>query len=179
MQTTKQLKVLNISHWSRADVHPGERMCDAIRQEISLAHMEIDTYAMQGDCRDCSRNWDRLKNLQQLQILQQASGPLEQVAMAIIGLGQKLQNGIQYIFFVTDSYSQLKTRCIQLWSLHCTLCLPSSIHELRHSGYLAFLLTENSIYFVTNVCELLWNFLSVRSLISLPSIIDQASRKIW
>lgn len=76
-------------------------MYDSKRRELYWPYMANEVYKKVGTCHECAIKRDGLKRKHHLKLLP-ASGPLEFVAMNILGPLAKETSGKQFIFVITN-----------------------------------------------------------------------------
>ncbi|CAN8064065.1 unnamed protein product [Agarophyton chilense] len=75
--------------------------------------MAHDVYTFVGQCESCVRTRGGIRKHRKYLMLFPAAGPLEFVAIDLIGPLSKNKNGYQHILVITDRFSKL-TRAIPL-----------------------------------------------------------------
>lgn len=138
-----RMRILYLTHYPPIAGHPGtRRMYDTHRQKIYWPHMANELYTTVAQCVSCVKNRNRLRHKRRLQLFM-AVGPLDVVAMDILGPLLKTQQGNQYIVMITDKYSKL-TRAIpnsKILSTHMSNIFLD--HWIIPFGIPSYLLTDN------------------------------------
>ncbi|CDF40971.1 unnamed protein product [Chondrus crispus] len=132
-------KVLYLAHPPRLARHPGgTRMYDTLRREYYWPHMANNVYSTVRNCQSCSATRSTIVRHQKDIKLFPAAGPLEFVAMDLLGPLPKTAHGNQFVLVITDLFSKLT----------CSIALPPQ-----------YVLTDNGPQFAAKffdaVCALL------------------------
>ena len=158
-----QARVLHAAHYPRLAGHPGgTRMYLTLRRDYYWPHMANDAYATVKSCRSCNKNRGTAAKHQKLLKLFPASGPLEFVAMDLLGPLPKTKRGNTFVLVITDRYSKL-TRAIPLKATKATDIAMAFLDTWVYVyGAPKFLLTDNGPQFVAKFFETICSMLGVR-----------------
>lgn len=104
-------RILYSSHYPTSAGPTREtRMYHTMRQHFYWLHMANVVYKPGRKFRSCTQNWSRVTHKQKLQLFL-AAGPLEFVAIDILGPLPRTKTGNQHVFIIKDQLSKL-TRAI-------------------------------------------------------------------
>lgn len=148
-----------ISHYSPLAGHSGQRrMYDTLRQTTYWTHMAADVDYIVKNCRCCVRNTLRYSHRPNLRRIL-ASGPLELIAVDIIGPFLKTVQGSHYALVSTHRYSKL-TQAVPTSRTTVTHVVTVLVyHWLIPYSISPYLLTDNGVRFVSEsfatVCALI------------------------
>lgn len=102
-----RMRILYLAHYPPIAGHPGtRRMYDTLRRNFYWPHMANDVYTTVAQCASCVKNGSRHRDIRRLQLFL-ASGPLDFVAMDILGIIPKTKQGLHYNVVLTDRCSIL------------------------------------------------------------------------
>jgi transposase InsO family protein len=107
-------KVLYLEHYHTAVAHPGaHRMFRNMRRSFYWPHMEEDVYETVRQCDACARY--RISERRHTNFLQlfPAKGPLESLAMDILGPLPRTKHGNRFLLVIADRYAKV-TRTVPL-----------------------------------------------------------------
>ena len=158
-QSLKQ-RVLHINHYSRLAGHPGGRkMYQAISKDMYWPALAVDCYATGRRCPTCAKN--RIKLRQHVQPLQlfPPSGPLESVAIDVLGELLKTARGNQYLLVISDRFTKL-TKTVPLKGISAAEVAKAFVdHWVFNYGAPKELLADNgkcfTARFFQDVCRIL------------------------
>lgn len=155
---------LLLSHYHLLAGHSGQRrMYDTMRRDYYWPHMANDVAEIINQCQSCARNRGHVKLQRQLQLFP-ASGPLEFVALDILGPLPKTKKENLYVVVMTDRYSKL-TRDIPTSSITTTAVkYIFSEHWINPHGIPAFVLTDNGTLLVSKFFATLCTHLGLKQL---------------
>jgi Integrase zinc binding domain len=115
-----QPRTLYMSHYPLLSGHPGAtRMYQSMRRLFYWPAMAADAYATVRRCTTCSRDRIKLRQHNSFMKLFPAAGPLEFVALDILGPLPKTKGGNRYLLVISDRFSKL-TRAIPLRTVNAT-----------------------------------------------------------
>lgn len=125
--------------------------------------MAIDEYLIVEQCSSCARNCDRYCYRRLVQLFL-SSGPLNFVAINLLGPLPKLSNGHQYVMIATSRYSKLTRVIPASWAL--------SLHNVNilfdrcivPYGKPTYIIADNSLQFVNKFFPTMCALLRVRHL---------------
>lgn len=112
--------ILYAHQYLRLPGHSAERsMNDTMQREVYWPHMANDVFTTVNDLRDCAPNTEKKTWMQHLAHFL-ASGPLEFIAIEILGPLPETTNGNQFVVVMTDRYSKMIRAAYQLerWARH-------------------------------------------------------------
>jgi Integrase zinc binding domain len=99
--------ILYVEHYPPSAGHPGaHRMFQTIRRTFVRPHIAEDVYEAVTACRVCARNSIAEKIKTNPLKLCPAKGPLESVAMDILGPLQRTKHGNRFLLVISDRYSK-------------------------------------------------------------------------
>ena len=164
LPTVLQPRALNIMHYAPAAGHPGQtRMYTTMRRLFYWPHMSADIFAIVRDCPSCSR--ERLKQRKRQEPLQlfQPTGPLEDVALDLLGPFPKTKQGYQSILVITDRFSKL-CQAIPMKTTDAMDCALAFVnHWIYKYGSPARLISDNGPQFVARFFQSVCRILGVRN----------------
>jgi transposase InsO family protein len=107
-------KVLYLEHYPKTVAHPGaHRMFQTMRRSFYWPHMAEDVYETVRQCDACARNRiSERRHTNRLQLFP-AKGPLESVAMDILGPLPRTKHGNRFLLVIADRYTKV-TRTVPL-----------------------------------------------------------------
>ncbi len=153
-------RVLHIHHYARLAGHPGGRkLYAAIRRNMYWPAMAVDCYATVRRCPTCAKNRIKLrKNTTTLQLFP-ANGPLEAIAIDIMGELIKTSRGNQYLLVITDRFTKL-TKTVPLRGVSSAEIARAFVNEwIFNYGPPLDVLADNAKYFSSrfflDVCRIL------------------------
>ena len=130
-----------------------------LRKDYYWPHMAYDAYNVATKCRSCVRNRGTLHKHQKFLKLFPASGPLEFVAMDILGPLPKSHRGNRFILVITDRFTKLVRTVVLRDTKSATLAAAFLEHWVYAYGAPIYLLTDNAqnliARFFESVCTLL------------------------
>lgn len=101
-------RILHVEHYLSISGHPGEgRMYQTIQKNIFLLHMANGSYQTVSICATFPRSREQTKRKRQYQLFP-AAGPLQSIAIDILGLLPETKNGNVFIIEMTDRYFKLR-----------------------------------------------------------------------
>lgn len=144
-----QRQVLKCFHYSLLAGHPGaRRMYDSIRREFYWPHMANDVYQVVKESNSCARMRGTRHAHQKHLRLFPANGPLEFVAMDLLGPLPKTTKGNQNVLVITARYSKL-TRAVPLTKTTANHVATAFLENWVISYEIPnYLLTDNGLQFV-------------------------------
>ena len=153
-------RVLYVAHHPRLAGHPGAtHMYYTLGREYYWPHMASDAFSTLRNCTSCAATCRTLvKNQKDLKLIP-AAGPLEFVAMDLLGPLPKAAHGNQHILVITDRFSKL-TRSIPLRTTTASVVANAFLDNWVYvSGAPRYVLTDNGPQFAAKffdaVCALL------------------------
>ena len=158
--TTLRPRALSLMHFTPMGGHPGQtRMYATMRRVFYWPHMAADVLATVRDCASCAR--ERLKQRKRKEPLQTfiAPGPLEDVAIDLLGPFSTTKQGYKSILVITDRFSKL-CQVVPLRSTEAFACAVAFVeHWVYKFGSPARLISDNGPQFVSRffkaVCRLI------------------------
>jgi Integrase zinc binding domain len=101
-------RVLSLEHYPPAVGHPGvNKMFRAIRRSFLWPHMVENVYEIVRQCDLCARNRIAEKRRTNPLKLFPAQGPLESVAMDILGPLPRTKYGNRFLLVIADRFSNV------------------------------------------------------------------------
>ena len=156
-------RVLYSAHYPRLAGHPGgTRMYMTLRRDFYWPHMGSDAIAVARDCRACAQVRGTANTYQKYLKIFPAAGPLEFVAMDLLGPLPKTKSGHTYVLVITDRFTKL-TRAVPLGSTKAPAVAQAFLENWVYVyGAPNFLLTDNGPQFVAKFFEAVCALLGVR-----------------
>lgn len=115
--------------------HPRQwRMYDTLRCNLFYSHMAVDIDYILSTCPGCAKNNPNHRHRRKL-LFFPATGPVEIVAMDIVGPFLKNTQENQYILIISDQYSKLNWAIItfKTTATHIAIFFPrSTAHPFWH-----------------------------------------------
>ena len=106
--TTLREKLLYFSHYPATSGHPGgTRLFHTLRQRFYWPNMSIDSYLTVRMCPDCAKARIKLRKHNSEMKTFPPSGPLEYIAIDILGELPRTPRGNRYLLLMMDRYSNL------------------------------------------------------------------------
>jgi len=160
-----QPKLLRLGHYSLLAGHPGSRrMYDTMRHEFYWPNMARDVYQVVLDCQSCAATQGTRHRHQKMMKLFQAKGPLEDIAMDLLGPLPRTRHGKQHVLVITDRYSKL-TRTIALSKTTAPHVAQAFVdHWVMPYGIPASVLSDNGPQFVSKFMGAVCGILGVKQL---------------
>ena len=155
-----QARILHAAHYPVLAGHPGAtRMYYTLRKNYYWPHMAFDALSVAARCESCAQVRGTQFRHQRLLKLFPATGPLEFVAMDLLGPLSKTKNGNRFILVITDRFSKF-TRSIPLRTTTAASVAKAFLdHWVYAYGAPQYLLTDNGPQFIAkffdSVCGLL------------------------
>ena len=101
-------RILYLSHYPRLAGHPGgTRMYYTMRRDFYWPLMANDVHATVRDCESCAKTRGTQYKHQRKMKMFPASGPLEFVAMDILGPLPKTDGGNRFVLVITDRFTKM------------------------------------------------------------------------
>ena len=141
-------KVLYLAHHPRLAGHPGgTRMYYTLRREYYWPHMANDAYQTVRNCASCAATrGTRVRHQKDLKLFP-AAGPLEFVAMDLLGPLPKTTHGNRHVLVMTDRFTKL-TRSIPLRTTTASVVASAFLdHWVYPYGAPRYVLTDNGPQF--------------------------------
>jgi transposase InsO family protein len=142
-------RVLCPVHYSTAIAHPGShRMFRTMRRSFYWPHMAEDVYETVRKCDACARN--RIAERRHTNFLQifPAKGPLESVAIEILGPLPRTKHGNRFLLVIADRYTKA-TRKVPLRTGTALSVARAFVDQwLYVYGHPVSLLTDNGPHFI-------------------------------
>jgi transposase InsO family protein len=141
-------KVLYLEHYPTAVAHPGaHRMFRTMMRSFYWPHMAEDVFETVRKCDACARN--RISERRHTNFLQlfPAKGPLESVAMDILGPLPRTKHGNRFLLVIADRYTKV-TRTVPLRTVTAISVARSFVDQCVYVyGPPVSLLTDNGPQF--------------------------------
>ena len=156
-------RVLYLAHHPRLAGHPGAtRMYYTLRREYYWPHMASDAFSTVRNCTSCAATRGTLvKNQKDLKLFP-AAGPLEFVAMDLLGPLPKTAHGNQHVLVITDRFSKL-TRSIPLRTTTASVVANAFLDNWVYVyGAPRYVLTDNGPQFAAKFFDAVCALLGVR-----------------
>ena len=143
--TTFRDRVLYLSHYPATSAHPGSRrLFYTLQQRYYWPSMSVDAYSTVRMCPDCAKARIKLRKHNSELKTFPPSGPLEYIAIDILGELPRIPRGPRYLFVMTHRYSKL-TRTVPLWKItaetvdqafiaHCVFVYGAPVELLSDNG---------------------------------------------
>ncbi|CDF33132.1 unnamed protein product [Chondrus crispus] len=126
--TTLRERVLYMAHYPAASGHPGgRRLFYTFRQRYCWPSMSVDAYATVRRCSDCAKARIKLRKHNAKLKSFPPIGPLECIAIDILGEIPRTPRGNRYLLVISDCYSKL-TRTVPLKRITPRQLLRRSSH---------------------------------------------------
>lgn len=101
------MRIIILAHSSLAASHPGKRkMYDSVRREFDWPHMVSSVYIVVNNCTEFPRMGTKFSHHRKLELFP-PDGPLELVAIDILGPLPGIKADRHFIFIVTDRYTKI------------------------------------------------------------------------
>jgi len=158
-----QARVLYLSHYPLTAGHPkGSKMYDTMRRHYYWPNMANDVYQTVRDCRACAQTRGTFYKHQRPLRLFPAAGPLEFIAMDLLGPLTKTRRGHTDILVMTDRFSKM-ARSIPLRSTTAPVVAEAFLNNwVIPYGLPRILLTDNGPQFVSKFFEFLCTALGMK-----------------
>ena len=158
-------RILKMAHYPRLAGHPGSRrMYDTLRRDFYWPNMANDVATLVRNCTSCAKVRGAKHSHQHFLKLFPAAGPLEYVAMDILGPLPKSAKGNQYILVITDRYTKL-ARAIPLATTTAPVVAEAFLdYWVYPYGMPNYLLTDNGTQFVSKFFETICSYLGIKHL---------------
>lgn len=153
-------RVLHIHHYARLAGHPGGRkLYQSIRKDMYWPALAVDCYATVRRCSTCAKNRIQLRLQAEPLQLFPASGPLESVAIDVLGELIKTVRGNQYLLIISDRFTKL-TKSVPLKSISAAEVAKAFVNEwVFNYGPPKELISDNgkcfTAKFFQDVCRIL------------------------
>ena len=135
------------------DIQARRRMYDTLRRDFYWPNMANDVATVVRNCTSCAKVRGVKHSHQHFLKLFPAAGPLEYVAIDILGPLPKSAKGNQYILVITDRYIKL-ARAIPLATTTASVVAETFLdHWVYPYGMPNYLLTDNGTQFVSKFFE--------------------------
>ena len=167
--TTLRDRVLYLSHYPATSGHPGgRRLLYTLRQRYYWPIMSVDAYSTARMCPDCAKARIKLRKHNSELKTFPPSGPLEYIAIDILGELPRTPRGHRYLLVMTDRYSKL-TRTVPLRKITAETVAQAFItHWVFVYGAPVKLLSDNGSQFTSRF------FLAVCKILSIESVFTTA-----
>ena len=106
--TALRESLLYLSHYSATSGHPGgRRLFYTLQQRFYWPSMSVGAYSTMRMCPDCAKAHIKLRKHNSDMKTFPPSGPLEYIAIDILGELPRTPRGNRYLLVITDRYSKL------------------------------------------------------------------------
>ena len=155
-----QARVLYLSHHSKIAGHPGGRkLYYSLRRHFYWPSMPVACYATVRNCVSCAKNRIKLRRVSKKMKLFPASGPLEFVAIDILGELIRTPRRNRYLLVISDRYSKL-VRTVPLKKISAIEVAKAFVHHwVFVYGPPALLLSDNGSQFTSKLFKEICNLL--------------------
>ncbi|CDF38306.1 unnamed protein product [Chondrus crispus] len=156
-------RVLYLAHHPRLAGHPGgTRMYYTLRREYYWPHLASDAFATVRNCTSWAATRGTLfKNQKDLRLFP-AAGPMEFVAMDLLGPLPKTAHGNQHVLVITDRFSKL-THSIPLRTTTASVVASAFLDNWVYVyGAPRYMLTDNGPQFAAKFFDAVCALLGVR-----------------
>ncbi|CAN8075930.1 unnamed protein product [Agarophyton chilense] len=156
-------RFLYLAHYPRLSGHLGAtRMYYTLRQQFYWPHMADDVYTFVGQCQSCVRTRGGIRKHRKNLKLFPAAGPLEFVAIDLLGPLPKTKKGYQHILEITNRCSRL-SRAIPLKDTKSTTLAIEFLNNWVYP-YCAplYLLTDNGSNLASKFFEAVCKVLNIK-----------------
>lgn len=156
-------RILYLSHYTMAAAHPqGAKMYDTLRRTHYWPKMHKDVFKTAQNCRPCALSrGTRYKSQRPLKLFA-PTGPLDFIAMDLLGPFKKTDHGSIYVLVITDRFSKL-TRAIPMKSTTAPQVADAFVeHWVIPYGMPRQLLTDNGPQFIAKFFEAVCLILQVK-----------------
>ena len=146
-------RALYIAHYTPAAGHPGvSRQFYTMRQDMYWPQMAADIREVSKQCHACCAERVKLRQHAAPMKLFPASGPLEFVAIDILGpLKPAAQDGSKFVLVMTDRFSKL-TRALPLRSITALKVAKAFVqHWICSYGPPQYILSDNGSQFTSKL----------------------------
>ena len=153
-------RVLTLAHRPKSAGHPGEtKMYKTLRRHFYWPTLSVDAVTTVKNCVSCARNRVRLRRKSTALQLFPATGPLEFVAIDILGPFIRTKNGNRYLLVIGDRFSKL-TRTVPLRNItEAAVARAFTTHWAFCYGPPSILLSDNGKQFASrlfvHVCKIM------------------------
>ena len=156
-------RVLNMAHYPKLAGHPGtRRMYDTMRRSFYWPLMANDIHKLVRSCQSCAKAKGAKHKHQHKLKLFPAAGPLEEVAMDILGPLPKSEAGNRFVLVITDRYSKM-ARAIPMQDTTTKDVAQVFVeHWVYPYGIPNKLLTDNGPQFESKLFAAICQFLGVK-----------------
>ena len=160
-----QARLLYLAHYPRLAGHPGAiRMYYTLRREYYWPMMASDVYNTVKECSSCASVRGTLFKHQKYLKLFPAAGPLEFIAIDILGPLPKTRKGNQVVLVITDRFSKI-CRAIPLPNQKAVTLAEAFLNNWIYPyGAPLYLLTDNGSNLAAKFFEAVCYFLGVKHL---------------
>ncbi|CDF40922.1 unnamed protein product [Chondrus crispus] len=156
-------KILYLAHHPRLAGHPGgTRMYYTLRREYYWPHMANDAFSTVRNCASCAATRRTLVRHQKDLKLFPAAGPLDFVAMDLLGPLLKTAHGNRHVLVMTDRFTKL-TRSIPLRTTTASVVANAFLDNWVYVyGAPRYVLTDNGPQFAAKFFDAVCALLGVR-----------------
>ena len=161
-------RVLRLAHYHQLAGHPGQtRLCNRLKRTYYWPQMAADATTTVRECESCSKNRIRLLKQAGAMKLFQASRPLEDLAIDILGPLPKSSDGNLFILVIVDRFSKL-TQCVPLKSITALSVAVAFVNEwVFKYGAPRHLLSDNGSQFISDLFHRVCAMLKVQNSMTL------------
>ncbi|CDF40057.1 unnamed protein product [Chondrus crispus] len=162
--TTLRERLLYLSHYPATSGHlGGRRLFYTLRQRFYWPSMSVDSYSTVRMCPDCAKARINLRKHNSELKTFPPSGPLEYIAIDILGELPRTPRGNRYLLVMTDRYSKL-TRTVPLKRITAETVAQAFIsHWVFVYGAPVKLLSDNGGQFTSRFFLAVCKILSIES----------------
>ncbi len=156
-------RILRLEQYSQLAGHPGGmRLHHTLRWQYYWPSMALDCYSTVRMCPECAKNRSKDRAHENFLTLFPASGPLEFVAMDILGPLPKSNHGNRYLLVMTDRFSKLTKTATLRTDTALSIAREFCKHWLFSYGPPITLLTDNAQNFSSKLIKETCNILGTR-----------------
>ena len=161
---TLRRAILYHAHYPCTAGHPGARkMYDTLRRQYYWPHQATDVYVLVERCPECRKNRPSAKHQRELKLFP-AAGPLEFIAMDILGPLPRSKKGNRFITVMTDRYSKLTRAVPSTKTTAPQVALIFLDNWVIPYGIPSYVLTDNGPQFTSKFFACLCAFLGSKLL---------------
>jgi hypothetical protein len=162
-------RILQLAHHSATAGHPGGRkMYQTLRLSYYWPLMSRDVAEIPKRCTECIRERVGSQSHRAPMQLFPAPGPLEFVAIDILGPLPKTRAGMQYVLVIMDRFSKL-VRTVPLKTITADTVCNAFIEEWVHIyGAPAILLSDNGTQFTSRTMLALCRYYNIKQVFTNP-----------
>ena len=155
-------RILKLGHFPPLSGHPGQRrMYDTMRRSLYWQHMANDINNTVERCPSCLKHRPHPVHQRHLKLFP-AKGPLEYIAIDILGPLPRTKTGRQYVVVITDRYSKL-TRAVPTAKITAPVVAAVVLeHWVIPYGIPNHILSDNGSQFVSKFFSALCAFLGAK-----------------